>query len=272
VSLLQAFVLAVLQGATEFLPVSSSGHLVLAGKLIGVPKLDLAFVIFLHFGTLLAVVIYYRADLWAMVRSVATWKGEGAVQAADARHVLWLLIIGTIPAALIGWRLESYIDSAFSSLYVVGAALVVTGLVLAVVQRLDGPKEGRASRWYDAVAVGLAQAAAIIPGLSRSGMTICSGLAVGFSRQWAPRFAFLLSVPIILGGTAQKVRELVAASVPAAGLDCYLLGVVVAALSGIAAIHLVVRSVQRGNLLYFSVYCLAVGCLTLLAASNGWLQ
>ncbi len=271
-SLPEALVLAVVQGATEFLPVSSSGHLVLASKLLGLPKLDLGFVIFTHFGTLLAVFVYYWRDFWAMLRALRTWRGEKAADAATSRRLLALLLIGTIPAALIGWQFEELVDRSLGSVWVVGIALLATALLLVLSRRLAGARESLQTRWQDAIVVGIAQAVAIIPGLSRSGMTICSGLMVGFSRDWAPRFTFLLSAPVILGGTAINAGRLLASPVAAADVECYLLGMVVAAIVGLLAIHLVVDSVRRGNLLYFGVYCAAIGSTALIAASAGWLQ
>ncbi|MCK4324680.1 MAG: undecaprenyl-diphosphate phosphatase, partial [Armatimonadetes bacterium] len=171
-------------------------------------------------------------------------------------------IIGTIPAALAGFLLEEQIENLFDSLPAVGIALIITGLILLSVNWLAGRKEQRQTTAFDVLLIGIAQVVALIPGISRSGTTIAAGLARGLHRDWAPRFAFLLSAPVILGGTVFQVIRLVQNPIGSQQLGIYLLGGLTAAISGYFAVHLVVRVVRAGNLIYFSGYCILVGIIT----------
>lgn len=267
--LAQAVILGIVQGATEFLPISSSGHLALVSRLWGTEQLPLAFVVVLHFGTLLAVFAYYRQDFGQILKSLLIWHAQDEVQRhqlAQSRRLLGLLIVGTLPAAVIGYLFEDTVQRLFSSILVVGLALIATGLILVAVNRLRGAKDQPGTTVADAVIIGLAQAVALVPGLSRSGCTIAGGLARGLHRDWAPRFAFLLSAPVILGGTALEVARLVAQP-PASGmLAAYLIGGIVAAISGYVAINIVVRAVRAGNLIYFAAYCILVGVVAVIMA------
>jgi len=258
-------VLGIVQGATEFLPVSSSGHLVIFSKLCGCAQLPLVFVVITHFGTLLAVVAYYRQDFARVLRSLFVWSATAPgqqTQLVAARRLVGLLIIGTIPAALAGFLLEEQIENLFDSLPAVGIALIVTGLILLAVNWLAGRKEQRQTTAFDALLIGTAQVLALAPGISRSGTTIAAGLARGLHRDWAPRFAFLLSTPVILGGTVIEGIRLVQNPLGWQQLGVHLLGGLVAAISGYFAVHLVVRVVRAGNLIYFSGYCILVGIIT----------
>lgn len=263
--LVPAIILAVVQGATEFLPVSSSGHLALVGKLLGLPEeqVPLDFVVVVHFGTLLSVLVYYRKDLWAMILSLAPAGGEDDEALQERllyRRLLGLLLLGTIPAASAGLMLEDAVERLFGSVSLVGTALLVTATVLALVSRLGGPRHMAQTGVREALMVGCAQVLALAPGISRSGMTIAGGLVAGFQREWAPRFAFLLSVPVILGGSLVEFHRMLG-GVTGAAFDplSYLVATVLAAVSGYIAIVIVTDSVRKGNLLYFSAYCTLVG-------------
>ena len=264
-SWLTALILGVVQGTTEFLPVSSSGHLVIVSKLCGW-EMPLAFVVITHFGTLLAVIAYYRRDFADMLRSLFVWSASEPSQQRQltaARRLVGLLIIATIPAALAGLVLEHQIEGLFDRLSVVGIALIITGLILLSVNWLAGRKEQHQTTALDALLIGTAQVLALAPGISRSGTTIAAGLARGLHRDWAPRFAFLLSAPVILGGTVFEAIKLVQNPISSQQLGIYLLGGVTAAIFGYFAVHLVVRAVRAGNLIYFSGYCILVGITTI---------
>jgi len=265
----QALILALIQGATEFLPVSSSGHMALGGKLVGLPQAPLDFVVATHFGTLLAVLAYYRHDLLAMLRAVFAPKSgdpesDDAPSPADYRRLFGNLILASIPAAIAGVLLEDHIDAAFGDIRLVGLALIVPATLLAVSSRRNGPLDLRETTWKHALRVGVWQAIALVPGISRSGSTIAGGLLSGFSRQWAPRFAFLMSIPVVLGGTFFEARKLFSGGMEA-GFDPVIYGVatLVAAVVGYLSILLVIDSVRRGNLLYYGAYCLAVGLVAI---------
>ncbi len=269
-TLLQAVIIAIVQGATEFLPVSSSGHVALSGMLLGLEQAPLDFVVAIHVGTLISVLAYYRADLWAMVRSVLPLGGDDP-QRPVFRRLLGYLLLATIPAAVAGLLLEDIVDTAFGDIRMVGVCLLVTAGVLALSSRLNGPRDMAQTGWRQALVVGVAQAVALLPGVSRSGMTIAGGLATGFSREWAPRFAFLLSVPVIVGGAVLEGKHVLEGDV-SAGFNALTYGVamLVAAVVGYLSILLVINSVKRGSLLYFSAYCAAVGVAAIVSDFFLW--
>jgi undecaprenyl-diphosphatase len=236
------------QGLTEFLPVSSSGHLVLVPALLGIDEPDLATSAMLHVGTLLAVLWYYREDLVGLVRDP---------RSDHSRHIFWLLLLGSIPAAIVGLTLDGPIEILFSEPGYVAIALVITGVVLAASALL--PAEGKpveeATRG-DAVVVGLAQALALIPGISRSGMTITAGVAQGLERVQAARYAFLLGVPAIAGAGLVEGLELA----DRGGFEWSLLvGMGVAAITGYLAIGGLIRLLGRTGLAPFAIYCIGFG-------------
>ncbi len=238
------------QGLTEFLPVSSSGHLVLVPAVLGLDKPDLATTAVLHLGTLLAVLWYYRRDIVGLVIRPTS---------PESRTIWMLLVIGTIPAAAIGFALNGPIDVVFSEPWIVAICLMVTGVVLLAATWLPiGPRTVEQGRWTDAVVVGIAQAFALLPGISRSGMTITGSLAQGFDRVQSARFAFLLGVPAIAGAGLLEGLDLI----DQGGFHpSTLVGMAVAAVVGYATIAYLVRLLGRRGLLPFAVYCLVAGAV-----------
>ena len=238
------------QGLTEVLPISSSGHLVLVPALLGMEEPDLATSAVLHLGTLAAVVWYYRSDLLRL-RHVRTDEG--------ARRILWLLVLGTIPAAVIGLLFETKIEIIFDEPWLAALLLIVTGVVLAVGLLIPvGERQMEEGRSGDAFVVGWAQALALLPGVSRSGMTMTAALAQGFGRVEAARFAFLLAVPAIAGaGTLQGIDL-----IRSGGFEpAMLAGLATAAVSGYFAIAFLVRLLARAGLAPYAVYCIVFGSL-----------
>lgn len=236
------------QGLTEFLPISSSGHLVLIPALLGIEGPDLATSAVLHLGTLAAILWYYRGDLRHLVT---------APRSAESRTIWMLLVIGTIPAAVIGFSLAGPIDVIFGEPWVVAVSLMVTGVVLAAAALLPpGPRRVEDGRWSDGVVVGIAQAFALLPGISRSGMTITGGLVQGFERVQAARYAFLLGVPAIAAAGLLEGADLLN---DGGFHPSLLVGTVVAGLVGYLAISILVRLLVRRGLLPFAVYCLIGG-------------
>jgi len=237
-----------IQGLTEFLPVSSSGHLVLIPALFGFEEPSLAASVMLHLGTLLAVVAYYRTDLLRLLH---------LRRDPEARRILLLLAIGTVPAALVGLTLHGPVETVFSEPWLVAVALMVTGAILLFSLLVGkGVRRLAEGRWTDGVVVGLAQAFALLPGISRSGMTIAAGMAQGFQRKEAARFAFLLSIPAIAGAALLDGMDLVERGGFTSDL---LLGMAVAAVVGYLAIAGLIRVLVRVGLLPFALYCLAFG-------------
>ena len=246
--MLTAAAWGLIQGLTEFLPVSSSGHLVLIPALLGFEEPSLAASVMLHLGTLLAVVAYYRTDLLRLLH---------LRRDPEARRILLLLAIGTVPAALVGLTLHGPVETVFSEPWLVAVALMVTGAILLFSLLVGkGVRRLAEGRWTDGVVVGLAQAFALLPGISRSGMTIAAGMAQGFQRKEAARFAFLLSIPAIAGAALLDGMDLVERGGFTSDL---LLGMAVAAVVGYLAIAGLIRVLVRVGLLPFALYCLAFG-------------
>ena len=269
-NLFQALLLGVLQGATEFLPVSSSGHLVLVPWLLGWPASSLTFDAVVHWGTAVAVIAYFWRDWVALagaaIKSVNRQIGKSANSTSEAGRV-WLILLGTVPAALIGYLLEDFFEEMFARPIAAAGFLLITAALLAASERL-----GRRQRdldtlnWLDALLIGLAQALAIFPGISRSGSTIAAGLARGLRRESAARFSFLLATPIILGAGLFKVTDLAQAGGLAAQAPVLVAGFVSAGVVGFGCIHLLLRYLQRRPLYPFAIYCAAGGIVCLLVA------
>lgn len=255
----EAALWGLIQGLTEFLPISSSGHLVIVPALLERDVPGLATSALLHLGTLVAVVVYFRGDLVRLAR-----------YREDDRRMVWLLLLATIPAALAGLLFGEAIDDAFSEPYRAGWTLMATGVVLLATQGLRSRNRSlQEMDVADAAAVGFAQAIALVPGISRSGMTISAGLARRFAGVEAARFSFLLGVPVIMGaGLAQAagVLGIVGTPTDTAGVGPEVwVGMGVAAVSGYAAIALLLRMLSRTGLVPFGFYCLAAGALAVAA-------
>lgn len=256
----QAVILGLVQGLTEFLPVSSSGHLALFEHWLGVAP-DLSLGILLHAGTLLAVIVFYAADLWAVVRSI---MGLGRDR-AYWRRLFWLLVIASLPTGIMGFLLQSRVEQAFGSLRAVGVAFAFTGVVLWLAGR-QAPGRAGAERmtFGQAMLVGIGQGVAVFPGVSRSGLTVSTGLFLGLDRSFAARFAFLLSIPAIGGAfLLDLVHGLGAASTGASLYGPYLAGFAVAAVAGYLSIKLLLRVVEQGRLSLFAYYCWFAAAVTL---------
>jgi undecaprenyl-diphosphatase len=257
-----ALLLGLVQGLTEFLPISSSGHLVLAEWLLGIRSQDLAFIVFVHFGTMLATVTVFRAEVAGMLLAGGRFIARRTTWADPDLRLLIFIIIGTIPAALVGLLLEERIESIFSSPLTVGGMLLVTGLILWCTRYLRAGE--RAIGWRETIVVGCAQALAILPGISRSGTTISAALYGKVNKAKAVEFSFLLALPAILGATLLKAVDLLHRPPPAETYVPLILGTLAAYVSGYAAILFLLRAVRRGKLYLFSYYCWAVGLLAML--------
>ncbi len=254
---LEASILAVVQGLTEFLPVSSSGHLALASNLLNVPEGGLAFDIVLHLGTLVAVFVFYWKDIAALVRGIVLRERKSLILGLT-------LVAGTVPVAIAGFLFGDFIEGLRSNMFFISGALVFTGTILFFSGRI--PSTGKPGITFKrGVLVGLAQTMAILPGVSRSGTTICTGLAAGLSREEAARFSFLLAIPAILGAA---VKELPSASwsIPFSNI---IVGFLVSAVVGFGALSLLVKFVKQGRLTGFAWYCWIVAAAGLAFATLG---
>lgn len=273
---LSAALMGLLQGVTEFLPVSSSGHLSLFQHFFNGEAPDSLFNVLLHFATLAAVCVAYRRDLRDMIleffRGLRALFSKGATKEAPppARRLVFLVILGTLPLLLV-LPFKDYLEALGGSTLFIGCALVVTGLLLFFSDRMGkGRKTERTMTVPDALLVGCAQALAVVPGLSRSGTTISAGVARGLERPFAVRYSFLLSLPAVLGATLLEVVDALREGVDAARVPAYLLGMAVAAVSGYFAIRLVDLLAHRGKFGAFAYYCWGVGALTLLLTLLGF--
>jgi undecaprenyl-diphosphatase len=271
--LLEALFLGVLQGATEFLPISSSGHLVLVPNWLGWAAPPLLFDVVVHLGTLVAVLAYFWRDWLTLLRAgwtaLHTHSNQDAVNQDPQFHLLLMLGIGTIPAAVVGAVFNIFLVEVFATPLVASVALLMTACVLVLGERMrTGGQALTGITARQALLIGVAQAVAIIPGLSRSGSTISAGMWQGLARPDAARFSFLLSTPIILLAGGGQVLELLVTdrSVESGMLMVLLVGCVSAAVVGYLAIWLLMRLVQQIGLYGFAVYCATIGTLSLLVA------
>ncbi|MEE8593460.1 MAG: undecaprenyl-diphosphate phosphatase [Candidatus Bipolaricaulota bacterium] len=248
--------LGLVQGLTEFLPVSSSGHLVLAERWLGLDSPGVLLEAMLHWGTLAAILIVFRKDIVALLKSL---RGKGSV---ERRKEVGFLIAGTVPIVVAALLFRETIQSAFSSLLAVGIGLLLTALVLTLGHLARARVRRPSIRFLDAVVVGLAQAAAVFPGISRSGVTISAGTAMGLSAADAVRFSFLLAIPALLGAGLLHLLDVINASGSQNWLGI-LIGTLCAFGSGWLALRAVLRLVRQGRLWIFAVYCFLVGAGTI---------
>lgn len=267
--LLRAVVLGIVQGLTEFLPISSSAHLAIIPKLLGWEDPGAAYTAVIQIGTELAVLLYFWRDIWTI--------GSGWVRglfSAEAREAFewrmgWFVIIGSLPIVLLGLVLEDLIDSEFRNLWVIGTMLIALGVVLGVAERI-----GRKNRpiedlsWGHAVLLGAAQAAALVPGVSRSGATISMGLILGYERAAATRYAFLLAIPAVVGAGVYKLKDIPGGE-NAYGTLPTVVGTVVSFAVGLAVIHWLLRYVSTRSYAPFVAYRIGLGTLVLILVGTG---
>lgn len=271
-----AILLGLVQGLTEFLPVSSSGHLVLLSNLFGLEspeESNLFFDVLLHFGTLIAVFVVYRKDIAAMIKELFGWIGrpKGSAEASDmkkepppARRLIFLIVVATLPLVLV-LPVKGLFESMRTHPDLVGAALILTGLILFAADRVKtGRKTERSATWLDAIFVGVCQAIAVTPGISRSGATISAGLFSGFDRKFAVRFSFLMSVPSVLAATVLTLVEAIGQGIDVSMVPVYLAGMLVAGISGYFAIRLLNYISTKGKFGIFACYCWLAGAVSII--------
>ena len=269
---LKAFLLGLVQGVAEFLPISSSGHLAIARNLLnmeGAGDIPEFFDVLLHLGTLIAVFIAYWSDIRDMV--VEFFRGirdlahrTTPTPVPPARRLILLIIIGTLPLFAV-LPIRKAVQGLGDNMYFVGAALIFTGFLLFLCDRVrKGRKTERSAGWTDALLVGVGQAVATLPGVSRSGMTITAGCFVGYERKFAVRFSFLLSIPAVLGANILSLKDAMDAGIDWSQVPVYLVGVITAAVVGYLCIRLLKMIADKGKFGFFAYYCWAVGLLTLI--------
>ncbi|MBN1904748.1 MAG: undecaprenyl-diphosphate phosphatase [Deltaproteobacteria bacterium] len=266
---LSSVLLGVIQGLTEFLPVSSSGHLVFFQNLLGFSEPEILFDVALHMGTLLAVFIFFRADLMQIALDIKGYlsditSGKAPLSSIKERpHALFALwvIVGTIPTGIIGIVFKDALESLFGKIELVGLMIIVTGIIVGI-SRLIPQSYMKKNKLglVTALLVGASQGLAITPGISRSGTTIVCGLLCGLDRELAARFSFLLSIPAILGAL---VLQLSSHELTAIDFTPMITGFIVAALSGFFALKVLMKMVKRGKLFWFAPYCWLIGLVVI---------
>lgn len=253
--ILEAALLGLIQGLTEFLPVSSSGHLVLFQSIFGIEEATQTFDILLHMATLIAVFIFYWNDIWALMRK-------------PFQRTTYLLIAGTIPTVILALLFNDTLNGIFGSGKFIGFNFIITGLVLLYADsQKGGRKKVKNMSYFDALVVGTMQGIAISPAISRSGMTISASLFRGMDRENAAKFSFLLSIPAILGAMVLALKDMVsgeAALAETVGIIPMMVGFAVAALSGYIAIRFMVDIIKKGKLKWFSVYVFLLGSILII--------
>ena len=270
-SYLESFILGLAQGLTEFLPVSSSGHLALMQYYFGIRGDQvLLFTVLLHLGTLISVFIAYRKDIWELIvelgltfKDIFTGKGL-RLGARPVRKLGVMIIVATIPTGIIGLVFNDFFEGLYHNVAAIALGLIFTGVIMFIAERMGAAdKSIREMKFRDALVVGVMQGVAICPGISRSGSTLVGGLGSGLNRAFAVKFAFLISIPSILGSLVLELPEAVAAGIDTALIGPVILGMVVAAVSGLFAIKAMIKLVSNKKLSYFSYYVWAVAAVVL---------
>ena len=270
--ILQGIIIGIVQGLTEFLPVSSSAHLIFIQNILGVES-SLAFDTFLHLGSLLAVLIYFRADIYKMIRAwllsvgdILQHRFKEGFYSDPYKRLSWYVVLATIPVAIAGVLFESHVDSLFAgALYVPGFFLFVTGTILYLSQRMaSGQIDMSHMGWFQSLFMGLGQACAIMPGLSRSGTTIAAGLVMGLDKEFAAKFSFILSIPAIFGAFVLQLKD-IGLSLGGDGA-AVILGFIAAFISGYMAIKWLIDLIQNKSLDIFSYYCWIVGIIVFMGS------
>ena len=270
IPVLHAIVLGITQGLSEFLPISSSGHLILVPWLFGWEELtgpanvDLnkTFDVALHVGTVLAALAYFRRDLLRLAAAGLTSIRNRSVRTPDER-LAWLLLLSAIPGAVVGAVLEDTINEHLGEIWLVAAMLILFGLVLALADRLPSNRQEGDYGRREAVLMGLAQAGALSPGVSRSGITITAGRFLGFERDAAARLSFLMSIPITGGAALYKGAELAVEGLPPGTAGAFFWGIVASGVTGLAAVWLVLKVVRTQSFRPFVVYRVLAGLAVL---------
>ena len=265
-----AALLGLLQGITEFLPVSSSGHLAVFQRFFGLDEVDMFFDVLLHFATLIAIIVFYHQEIWDMLKEIVGFfhdlrhPSPDAGEPKPARRLVLMIIIATLPLFIV-LPFNDKIEELSNNTLFIGIAFLITGAILLLSDRLQtGRKSAGTMTVGDAVKIGLVQAVATLPGISRSGSTISAGMATGLDRSFAVNFSFLMSLPAVLGATILETKKAAAAGIAVSSLPAYLIGMVIAGVVGYFAIRLLKILAEKGKFGKFCYYCFGIGILTII--------
>jgi undecaprenyl-diphosphatase len=265
--ILKSIIMGIIQGLTEFLPVSSSGHLVLAKHYLGIQfSSSVAFEVFLHLGSVLAVIIYYRQDIAQLFISLVKFK-DNSKQHLHNRNTIYYLLVATFVTGLLYYFFDDRIEAIFdttnsNNIYLVSIFLAVTGLIVFISDKISVTKLNQRLGVRKSVLIGIAQAFALLPGISRSGSTISMGIFVGMKREEAARFSFLLSLPAILGANLMKLNEILLLN--KSDLLAFIFGALAAFVSGLLVISALIKMIKNKQLKYFSYYCWAIALISII--------
>jgi undecaprenyl-diphosphatase len=280
--LFQALILGIVQGVTEYIPVSSSAHLGLIPWLLGWSGISFAFYVLVQWGTLVGVFIFFWQDIWLISKSVIQALLQGRPLATFEAKLGWLVIVATIPAVVLGLLFKDFFESSFSAPLIDGSFLIVNALILAAAEfygsaapaAIESPAKLEPNErkglpglnWLDAAIIGFCQAVAILPAISRSGATISGAVLRGFDRTAAARFSFLMSIPVLLGAGVVALKDLLETGTFTAELPAISIGFIAAAISGYVCIRWLLHYLQRHSLYIFAAYCLVFGILIIIVA------
>ncbi len=268
---IEAIILGLVQGLAEFLPISSSGHLALLQDLFHVDaEKVLLFAVLLHLGTLVSVFIVYWKDIWELlvelvitIKDLCTGKGL-RLDERPIRKLGIMIIVATIPTAIIGLLLNDFFEGLYTSMVAVGVGFLITGVIMFLAEKMSSANKGiEKMNFRNAIFIGLLQGVAIYPGISRSGSTLVGGLTTGLKREFAVKFAFLISIPSILGSVILELPDAIKAGTDPSLMGPIVAGVVVAAISGLFAIKTMIKIVSNKKLSYFSYYVWILGVCTI---------
>ncbi len=269
-SIIEAIIIGFIQGATEFLPISSSGHLVLLPEIFQMSNPDLTLIGLVHAGTLLAVLTYFWRDLWDIVTAVLHDLAHRLSFAGSDARLGWFIVAGTLPVIIVGLPLQGFFEDVFSSPRAAAGFLLVTAVLLILGERMhSGKKDIAQMTWTDAIIIGLFQMVALFPGVSRSGSTIVGGLSRGLDRPTAARYSFLLGIPAILGAGLQAILDIFDASGNDFSSGVYVASFIAAGVTGYACIHWLLTWVKNHTLYGFAAYVALFGAVFLLISFFG---
>jgi len=279
-SIIEAIILGIIQGLTEFLPISSTGHLTVAGSYLGIvsehaPEQWTAFIAVIQLGTLLAVFVYFRKDLINIIKDFITdnlLERKSIKEQSGNSKMGWFIIGGSVPVVIVGLGFKNIIEGTFTKdLNVIGFSLIVLGIILAVAEKIGGfKKDMKAITWKDTLIIGIAQCFALIPGSSRSGTTIAAGLFTGLKRDTAARFSFLLGIPAILGsGLLQFYKSL--EYLDFSGFTTLLVATIASAISGYLTIEFLLRFLKSNSTYIFVIYRIIFGAVILYLVNQNFI-
>ncbi|MEX2425995.1 MAG: undecaprenyl-diphosphatase UppP, partial [Thermomicrobiaceae bacterium] len=276
--IIESIILGIVQGITEFLPISSSAHIIVVPWFFGWDEPGLTFNVAVHMGTLLAVLLYFRADILAMAMALPRGLVAGKPLQDPMSRMALIILVGSIPAGLIGVFFNDHIEDFFHaggnetvSLAVIATMLIVVGLLMLLVERtIPHDREFGRIGWRDGIVIGIAQAIALIPGTSRSGSTITAGMILGLRKEVAARFSFLLGVPAVAGAGLLEAVDLLERGLPASERLPFIMGAGASVIVGYISIAFLLKFLQSNSVLVFTIYRCGLGVLMLVLLAGGW--